>query len=54
MEYRRAVSKAQIKDVDGISGLQPLDSEGFLLFPKEDFVPYRSESSDEEELIIPQ
>ena len=50
-EYRRAAAKAEVKDVDGPDGQQPQDADGFLLFPHEDDVPYRAQSSSDEEEI---
>ena len=49
-EYRKAVAKAEVKDVDGRQGCMPKDADGYLLFPHEDDVPYREQSSDEEEI----
>ena len=55
LTYRRALSRAQIEDQDGIQGRQHVDDDGILIYPHEDNVPRRDESSsEEEEQVIPQ
>ena len=46
--YRRALTNAQLEDRDGPEGRMPKDDDGYLLFPQEDMVPYRDQSSSDE------